>query len=101
MTTQYVFLSMYGLFRIAKHGRRWRSLMENKEVARHDSPEAALDVLRQAWPQARLPQALCDWRYVAAASWSHKRLTRITKGIKDNAYRPFAVLRAPFAPKAG
>ncbi|GLQ88874.1 hypothetical protein [Dyella flagellata] len=83
MVSQYVFPSSRGLFRIAKHGHRWRSLVEAQEVARHDSPEAALDALREAWPQARLPQALSEWRYVAeAASLPYARLARATNGIR-------------------
>lgn len=83
MVSQYVFPSRVGLFRIVKHGHRWRSLIEVKEVGRHDSAEAALDVLRGAWPQARLPQTLSGWRYVAeAAELPHARLARATNGIR-------------------
>jgi hypothetical protein len=83
MVSQYVFPSSRGLFRIVKHGHRWRSLIEAKEVARHDSPEAALDALREAWPQARLPQTLSGWRYLAeAANLPHARLARATNGIR-------------------
>ncbi|WP_196240424.1 hypothetical protein [Dyella choica] len=83
MVSQYVFPSSRGLFRIVKHGHRWRSLLEAREVARHESPEAALVALREAWPQARLPQALSQWRYVAeAASLPHVRLARATNGIR-------------------
>lgn len=83
MVSQYVFPSSRGLFRIVKHGHRWRSLVEAQEVARHDSPEAALEALRRDWPQARLPQALSQWRYVAeAANLPHARLARATNGIR-------------------
>lgn len=83
MVSQYVFPSSRGLFRIVKHGRRWRSLVEANELARHDSAQAALDALLEAWPHARLPQALSGWRYVAEAAYlPHARLARATNGIR-------------------
>lgn len=83
MVSQYVFPSSLGMFRIVKHGRRWRSLIEVKELGRHDSPEAALDALRQGWPQARLPHMLSGWRYVAEAAYlPHARLARATNGLR-------------------
>jgi hypothetical protein len=89
MVSQYVFPSTRGLFRIVKHGHRWRSLIEAREVARHDSPEAALDALRQAWPRARLPQVLSGWRYVAEATYlPHARLARATNGIRVTGIDP-------------
>ena len=89
MVSQYVFPSSRGLFRIVKHGHRWRSLVEAREVARHDSPEAALDALRQAWPHARLPQVLSEWRYVADAAYlPHARLARTTNGFRITGIDP-------------
>lgn len=83
MVSQYVFPSSRGLFRIVKHGHRWRALIEVSEVSRHDSAEAALNALRDACPQARLPQKLSSWRYVAeAAELPHARLARATNGIR-------------------
>jgi hypothetical protein len=79
MMSQYVFPSSRGLFRIVRHGHRWRSLLEARELSRHDTAEAALDALRLAWPQARLPQFLSEWRYLAeAADLPHARLARAT-----------------------
>jgi hypothetical protein len=89
MVSQYVFPSAHGLFRIVKHGRRWRSLFEAREIARHDSPEAALDALRQACPHARLPRVLSQWRYVAEAAYlPHARLARATNGIRVTGIDP-------------
>lgn len=89
MVSQYVFPSSRGLFRIVKHGHRWRSLMEAGEVGRHDSAEAALDALRHAWPQARLPHMLSRWRYVAEApELPHARLARATSGIRVTGIDP-------------
>ncbi|GAB2566177.1 hypothetical protein ISP15_13450 [Dyella jejuensis] len=79
MVPQYVFPSSRGLFRIVRHGHRWRSLVEANEVARHDSAQQALDALRQAWPRARLPQALGEWRYLPEpGDRAHARLARAT-----------------------
>jgi hypothetical protein len=79
MMSQYVFPSSRGLFRIVRHGHRWRSLVESREMARHDTAEAALDALREAWPQAKLPSFLSEWRYVAeGAALPHARLNRAT-----------------------
>ena len=89
MVSQYVFPSTRGLFRIVSHGHRWRSLIETREIARHDSPEAALDALRQAWPHARLPRVLSQWRYVAEAAYlPHARLARATNGIRVTGIDP-------------
>jgi hypothetical protein len=79
MMSQYVFPSRRGLFRIVRHGHRWRSLIEARELARHDTAEAALDALRLAWPQARLPPFLSEWRYLAESpALPHARLARAT-----------------------
>ncbi|GGA08091.1 hypothetical protein GCM10011408_31800 [Dyella caseinilytica] len=85
MMSQYVFPSSRGLFRIVRHGHRWRSLIEAREVARHDSAEAALDALRMAWPQAKLPPFLSEWRYLAEApALPHARLNRATTTFRSN-----------------
>jgi hypothetical protein len=89
MMSQYVFPSSRGLFRIVRHGHRWRSLIDVREVARHDSAEAALDALRLAWPQARLPQTLSEWRYMAEASaLPHARLARATSTFRTSGVDP-------------
>lgn len=89
MVSQYVFPSSRGLFRIVRHGHRWRSLVEAREVARHESAEAALDALRLAWPQARLPQALSEWRYVSEAfDLPHARLARATHSSRITGVDP-------------
>lgn len=89
MVSQYVFPTNRGLFRIVRHGHRWRSLIEASEVARHDSAEAALDALRQGWPQARLPQHLSEWRYIAEeAALPHARLARATQTFRAKGFDP-------------
>lgn len=65
MLAQYVAPSKFGLFRIVRHGRRWRSLLEGSELARHDDITAALAYLQASCPRARLPSALDEWRYLA------------------------------------
>ena len=65
MPAQYVTPSKFGLFRIVRHGRRWRSLLDGCELARHDDVAAALAYLRASCPRARLPMALEHWRYLA------------------------------------
>lgn len=64
MPMQYVSPSKFGLFRIVRHGRRWRSLLEDCELARHDDVAAALAYLRASCPRARLPTGLEHWRYL-------------------------------------
>jgi hypothetical protein len=82
--SQYVFPSRHGLFRIVRHGHRWRSLIEARELARHDTAEAALDALRQTWPQARLPSFLSGWRYLGESSnLPHARLARATAAFRS------------------
>lgn len=65
MPAQYVVPSKFGLFRIVRHGRRWRSLLGGCELARHDDVAAALAYLQASCPRARLPSALDEWRYLA------------------------------------
>jgi hypothetical protein len=87
--SQYVFPSSRGLFRIVRHGHRWRSLIETRELARHDSAEAALDALRRGWPQARLPQMLSEWRYIGESfGLPHARLSRATSSFRVTGIDP-------------
>ena len=65
MPAQYVAPSKFGLFRIVRHGRRWRSLLEDCELARHDDSASALAYLHASCPRARLPATLEQWRYLA------------------------------------
>lgn len=73
MLAQYVYPAKAGLFRIVRHGRRWRSLFDMQETGRHDSAEAALAALRAEWPQARLPSSLADWRHIPQLALTHAR----------------------------
>lgn len=73
MLAQYVFSAKVGLFRIIRHGRRWRSLLDGHEVDRHDSAESALASLCDTWPHARLPQRLDAWRFVPEMALAHSR----------------------------
>jgi hypothetical protein len=85
MESQYVFPSSRGLFRIVRHGGRWRSLIEARELARHDTAEAALNALRLTWPQARLPACLSEWRYLAESpALPHARLARATATFRSS-----------------
>jgi hypothetical protein len=61
---QYVIPSKLGLFRIIRHGHRWRSLLDERELGRHTAASAALTYLRDTWPRARLPMTLDRWRYL-------------------------------------
>ena len=74
MLAQYVYPAKAGLFRIVRHGRRWRSMFDMQETGRHDSAEDALAALREQWPQARLPVSLEEWRYLPQlAALTHGR----------------------------
>ena len=44
MLAQYVYPSLLGLFRIVRHGRRWRALHESAEVGRFEFPNSVLGV---------------------------------------------------------
>ena len=68
---QYVFTSSEGLFRIVRHGHRWRALFGDSEVGRFDSPEVAVAGLRDVYAGARLPRRLSDWRFLPAAALGH------------------------------
>ena len=65
MQAQYVAPSKFGLFRIVRHGRRWRSLLGHCELSRHDDAAAALAYLQACCPRARLPSTLDEWRFLA------------------------------------
>lgn len=71
---QYVYSSRLGLFRIVRHGHRWRSLLDERELGRHESAGSALDGLRDAWPAARLPRLLGHWRYLPGLTPARARI---------------------------
>ncbi|MDE2248957.1 MAG: hypothetical protein KGM46_08805 [Pseudomonadota bacterium] len=68
MLAQYVYPSRFGLMRIVKHGRRWRALLEEREIARHESAETALSAMRAAFARARIPASLALWRQIPAST---------------------------------
>jgi hypothetical protein len=72
---QYVHPSKLGLFRIVQHGRRWRVLIDDREMGRYESDVEALHTARHALPQARLPRQLQDWRYLPERALAHSRLS--------------------------
>ena len=71
MLAQYVYTDAEVLFRIVRHGRRWRALLGDREVGRYDTPEDAVHGLREAGPAHRLPRRLGDWRFIPAAPLGH------------------------------
>lgn len=73
MLAQYVYPSLLGLFRIVRHGRRWRALCEHEEVGRFDCELGALAALREAYPHARLPARLERWRFLPQLALVHAR----------------------------
>ncbi|TAL87260.1 MAG: hypothetical protein EPN74_02400 [Rhodanobacter sp.] len=73
MPTQYVYPSRSGICRIVRHGHRWRVLLDDREVARHETAETALATLRERWPQTRVPASLQRWRQLSEPSWSYSR----------------------------
>jgi hypothetical protein len=70
---QYVYPSTLGLFRIIRHGRRWRALRERAELGRFENEHSALDALRGEYPRARLPARLERWRFVPQLALIHER----------------------------
>ena len=76
MLAQFVFPSKAGLFRIVRHGHRWRSLLDARETGRHPSAPVALETLCREWPRARLPTRLDEWRYLPELALAHSRLPR-------------------------
>lgn len=71
MLAQYVYTSPEGMFRIVRHGRRWRALLSDREVGRFDTAEEALSGLRQLYSGARLPVRMDNWRFIPDAPLGH------------------------------
>lgn len=84
--TQYVHPCKPGLVRIIKHGHRWRSLVDEREVGRHESADMALQTLRARWPQARIPHSLELWRELP-----EPRRIAHARGRREDAERPRTV----------
>jgi hypothetical protein len=70
---QYVHPSNSGLFRIVQHGHRWRALLDDREMGRHGTAEAALVAVRAACPRARVPATLRHWRQLPEPARLHAR----------------------------
>ncbi|MFC5525523.1 hypothetical protein ACFPPA_07185 [Rhodanobacter ginsengisoli] len=68
---QYVLPSKAGLLRIVQHGRRWRALLDERELGRHETAERALAALREACPRARIPASFAQWRPLPVPTWSY------------------------------
>ncbi len=73
MLAQYVYPSSLGLFRIIRHGRRWRALREGAELGRFECEQSALHALRDEYPRARLPARLDRWRFLPQLALVHAR----------------------------
>lgn len=71
MQAQYVHAAAEALFRIVRHGHRWRALRDDRELGRFETPDEAVRGLRESLPAARLPKRLTDWRYLPAAALAH------------------------------
>lgn len=71
MLAQYVYTAAEVLFRIVRHGHRWRALQGEREVGRYETPEDAVRGLREAVPAQRIPRRLGDWRFIPAAPLGH------------------------------
>lgn len=71
MQAQYVHSSPQALFRIVRHGHRWRALCDGQELGRFDTAEEAVHGLREGQPNAKLPRRLADWRYIPAPALAH------------------------------
>ncbi len=84
MLAPYVHRSPSGLFRIVRHGHRWRSVHGRAETGRHAAEQEALDALRARFPQERLPCTLERWRFVPQLALVHAHSGR-------EASRPWAV----------
>ncbi|MBW4049266.1 MAG: hypothetical protein HIU89_15470 [Proteobacteria bacterium] len=86
MVLQYVHLSRYGLLRIVRHGHRWRALLNDRELGRHETAVAALTAVRDVWPRERIPSALAGWRTFAESTNRLTGLSRLTqKRLPTNA----------------
>jgi hypothetical protein len=68
---QYVFTAANAIFRIVRHGHRWRALRDGTELGRFESAEAAMTSLRDMCRDARLPRRLADWRFLPPAALGH------------------------------
>ena len=73
MPAQYVCPSRLGLFRIVRHGRRWRAIHEQVEIGRFGCERDALEALRAHCPRARLPRQLERWRFLPQLAMIHAR----------------------------
>ncbi|MGA7438909.1 MAG: hypothetical protein WBW32_12365 [Luteibacter sp.] len=71
MQAQYVHAAHEALFRIVRHGHRWRALRGDEELGRFDTAEDAVHGLRDYLPGSRLPRRLADWRYLPAGALAH------------------------------
>lgn len=71
MLAQYVYASKAGLFRIVSHGRRWRLLLDDREVGRFDDEVQAVAGVREQWAQARVPAEIAGWRFLPALPLGH------------------------------
>ncbi len=71
MLAQYVYASKAGLFRIVSHGRRWRLLLDDREVGRFDSETRAVAGVRDQWAHARVPADIAGWRFLPALPLGH------------------------------
>ncbi len=78
MLLQYVHLSRYGLLRIVRHGHRWRALLNDSELGRHDTAAAALTAVRHVWPRERIPASLANWRTFAESGYRRAGMSRLS-----------------------
>lgn len=73
MLAQYVYPTTLGLFRIIRHGKRWRALRDRAELGRFECEQRALEALREEFPRARLPARLERWRFLPQLALVHAR----------------------------
>ncbi len=71
MLAQYVFTAANAIFRIVRHGHRWRALRDTIELGRFETAEAAMIGLRDMCRDVRLPRRLTDWRFLPPAALGH------------------------------
>ncbi|TCV97027.1 hypothetical protein EC912_10120 [Luteibacter rhizovicinus] len=71
MLAQYVYQSTSGLFRIIRHGHRWRALLDEVEVGRFDEPVHAAGAIRDMYSEARVPARIDRWRFLPDAPLGH------------------------------
>lgn len=79
MLLQYVHLSRYGLLRIVRHGHRWRTLLNDRELGRHETAVAAITAVCHVWPRERIPTSLADWRTFAESTHRLAGMPRLTQ----------------------